>query len=76
MHEVFVWFRRLVFIDPRTCESFKVGLPSYLRKKTMGLSVLLPIMNTLEIELRTTGLSIPEENSFHSVSKMFRGLHN
>lgn len=33
MHEVFVWFRRLVFIDPQICESNKVGLPSYLRKE-------------------------------------------
>lgn len=38
MHEVSVW---LVFIDPRICESDKVGLPSYLRKKTIGLSVFL-----------------------------------
>lgn len=41
MHEVFVWFRMLVFIDPQICESDKVGLPSCLRKKTIGLSVFL-----------------------------------
>lgn len=29
MHEVFVW---LVFVDPQICESYKVGLSSYLRK--------------------------------------------